>query len=120
MSSVNKVLLVGHLGADPELRQSANQVAWCTMSMATNSRIKRQDEWVEQTEWHRVKVFGSQAEHCHRYLRKGRQIAVEGRLSTSKWTDREGHDRWSTDVLADRVVFLQDGSATREQRDATA
>lgn len=115
MSSVNKVLLIGHLGADPELRHSASQVAWCTISLATNTRIKRQGQWEDQTEWHRVKVFGNQAEHCHRYLRKGRQIAVEGRLSTSKWTDREGKDRWSTDVLADRVVFLQGGSATRPE-----
>ena len=105
--SVNKVILVGNLGADPEVRStnSGSQVA--NLRIATTSRTKDRDgNWSDETEWHRVTCFGRTAENVQRFLRKGRQVYVEGRLRTRKWQDQNGNDRWSTEVIANNVVFL--------------
>ena len=104
--SVNKVILVGNLGRDPEVREtkSGNQVA--NLRVATTHRSKVGDEWQEQTEWHTVTVFGKQAELCGRYLEKGRQVYIEGRNQTRKWQDKDGNDRYSTEVVAKDVKFL--------------
>jgi single-strand DNA-binding protein len=105
--TVNKVILVGNLGADPEVRstQGGSQVA--NLRIATTSRRKDQTgNWVDQTEWHSVVAFGKTAENAGRFLKKGRQIFVEGRLQTRKWQDKEGKDRWSTEVVADVIHFL--------------
>lgn len=106
--SVNKVILVGNLGKDPELRKTQNaQMPVCTMSIATSDRRKDQNgQWVDQTEWHRVVAFGSTAENCSKYLKKGRQIYIEGKLSTRKWTDQEGKERYMTEVIANTIQFL--------------
>lgn len=106
--SVNKVILVGNLGKDPELRKTQNaQMPVCTMSIATSDRRKDQSgQWVDQTEWHRVVAFGSTAENCSKYLKKGRQIYIEGKLSTRKWTDQEGKERYTTEVIANTIQFL--------------
>jgi single-strand DNA-binding protein len=107
MGSVNKVILVGNLGADPELKYTPSNRPVCNLSVATNEVWKdKSGQKQEKTEWHRVNVWGETAEHCSKYLAKGRMVYVEGRLQTRKWQDKEGKDRYSTEVVADRVVFL--------------
>jgi single-strand DNA-binding protein len=110
MGSVNKVILVGNLGADPELKYTPSNRPLCNLSVATNEVFKdKAGQRQEKTEWHRVTVWGEQAEHCSKYLAKGRSVYVEGRLQTRSWDDKEGKKRYSTDIVADRVVFLGGG-----------
>ena len=105
--SLNKVLLIGHLGADPELRYTASQLPICKMRIATNDRRKNSDgSWEDYTEWHSVTVFGKSAENCGQYLAKGRQVFVEGQLRTSKWQDQDGRDRYRTEIIAQNVQFI--------------
>lgn len=105
--SVNKAILVGHLGKDPELRYTQNQHPVCSFSIATNDRRKDQSgEWTDHTEWHNIVVWGKVAENCSRYLKKGRQVYIEGRLQTRKWQDKEGRDRYTTEIVAQTVQFL--------------
>ena len=108
MGSVNKVILVGNLGRDAEVRYTQGGTAVATLNMATtevwNDRTSGQRQ--ERTEWHRVVVWGKQAETLQEYLLRGRQIYVEGRLQTRQWDDRDGNKRYTTEVRADRVVLL--------------
>ena len=107
MASVNKVIILGNLGRDPELRHTANGKAVTTLRVATNEQWTDQaGERQERTEWHSIVVWDRQAETCTQYLRKGRQVFVEGRLQTRKWQDKEGNDRYSTEIVADRVQFV--------------
>ena len=107
MGSVNKVILVGNLGADPELKYTPSNRPVCNLSIATNEVWKdKAGQKQERVEWHRVNVWGDQAEHCSKYLAKGRTVYLEGRIQTRKWQDKEGKDRYTTEVVADRVVFL--------------
>lgn len=107
MMSVNKVILVGRLGADPEVRQTQSGMSVAKISLATTERKKEADgNWTEMTEWHRVTAFGRTAESAGQYLTKGRQIYVEGRLRTSKYTDKNGIEKYSTEVICDRLQFL--------------
>lgn len=111
MASLNKVMILGNLGQDPELRHTANGKAVCTLRLATNevwSDANGQRQ--ERTEWHSVVVWGRQAETCNQYLTKGRSAFVEGRLQTRKWQDKEGNDRYTTEIVADRVQFVGGGS----------
>ena len=111
MGSVNKVILVGNLGADPELKYTPSNRAVCNLSVATNEVWKdKSGQKQEKTEWHRVTVWGEQAENCSKFLSKGRMVYVEGRLQTRSWDDKEGKKRYSTEVVADRVVFLGGGA----------
>lgn len=104
---VNKVFLLGNLGADPELRYTPNKMAVSTLRLATGERRKDQSgNWVDHTEWHQVVVWGKQAENCSQFLQKGRQIFVEGRIQTRKWQDKEGKDRYSTEIVAINVQFV--------------
>lgn len=103
---VNKVILVGNLGKDPEVRFTQSGNAVCNLRLACSERKKDGDSWVDHTEWVDVVTFGKTAENVGQYLSKGRQIYVEGRLQTRKWKDRDGNDRWSTEVVANRVNFL--------------
>lgn len=102
MASLNKVTLIGNLGADPEVRFTG------TGQPVANFNIATTEKWQsgEKTEWHRVVVFGKQAETCKTYLTKGRQIYVEGRLQTRQWDDKNGNKRYTTEVIAQRVLFL--------------
>ena len=110
MGSVNKVILVGNLGADPELKYTPSNRPVCNLSVATNEVWKdKSGQKQERTEWHRVNVWGEQAENCSKFLAKGRMIYVEGRLQTRSWDDKEGKKRYTTEVVADRVVFLGGG-----------
>lgn len=108
--SVNCVHLVGRLGADPELRNTQAGTSVCNFRMATN-RVWYDDQGnkQEETEWHSIVVWASQAEACSKYLEKGSQVYVEGRLQTRKWQDNDGNDRYSTEVVAQNVQFLSGG-----------
>ena len=107
MGSVNKVLLVGNLGRDIELRYTSGGTAVATLSLATTDMwTDKQGQRQEKTEWHRVVLWGKTAETLQEYLLKGRQIYVEGRLQTRQWDDRDGNKRYTTEIRADRVVLL--------------
>jgi len=110
MGSVNKVILVGNLGADPELKYTPSSRALCNLRIATTEVYKdKGGQRQEKTEWHRVTVWGDQAENCSKYLAKGRSVYIEGRLQTRSY-DKEGQKHYATDVVADRVVFLGSGA----------
>jgi single-strand DNA-binding protein len=107
---INKVILLGNLGKDPEVRYTPQQMAICRFSLATGERKKDQTgQWVDHTEWHNVVAFGRTAENCARFLKKGRQVFVEGRIRTNKWQDKEGRDRYTTEILADTIQFVGGG-----------
>ncbi|MGH9867615.1 MAG: single-stranded DNA-binding protein [Candidatus Polarisedimenticolia bacterium] len=115
MASLNKVLLIGHLGRDPELRYTPGGAAVANFSLATNDVwMDKAGEKQERTEWHRIVVFGKQAEIAGQYLQKGKQVFVEGSLSTREWNDREGNKRQTTEVRALRVVMLGRGEGRAE------
>ena len=105
---INKVILVGNLGNDPEHRVLPSGGGVTNISLATSEswRDKNTGEQQERTEWHRVAVWGRQGEIAAQYLSKGKQVCVEGSLQTRKWTDKDGVDRYTTEVVADRVTFL--------------
>lgn len=104
---LNKVMIIGRLGRDPELRYTQGGSPVTTLNVATDeSYVDRDGNKVEQTEWHRVSVFGRQAENCSTYLGKGSLVYVEGSLQTRKWQDQSGQDRYSTEIKAQRVQFL--------------
>jgi single-strand DNA-binding protein len=107
---VNKVILVGNLGKDPQTRSTPNGQEVATLTVATSEKYKdKAGELQERTEWHTVVVWGKQAQSCGQYLTKGRQVYVEGRLATRKWTDKEGAERYTTEVVAENVKFLGGG-----------
>jgi single-strand DNA-binding protein len=107
MASVNKVILVGNLGRDPETRYTTNGDAVTNIRLATTDTWKdKSGEKQERTEWHNVVFYGRQAEIAGEYLKKGRQIYVEGRIQTRKWQDKEGQDRYTTEIVADRMQML--------------
>ena len=105
--SANKVILLGRLGAMPELKFASNGQPFCNLNVATSSRRKNAEgAWEEQTTWHRVVAFGRVAECCAQYLQKGSQVFIEGRIETDKWTDQDGKARYSTSIIAFQVQFL--------------
>ncbi|QTB98848.1 single-stranded DNA-binding protein [Alcaligenes sp. SORT26] len=108
MASVNKVILVGNLGRDPEVRYSAEGSAICNISIATTSQWKDRTsgERREETEWHRVVFYNRLAEIAGEYLRKGRPVYVEGRLRTRKWTGQDGQDKFTTEIIAEQMQML--------------
>ncbi len=108
MASVNKVILVGNLGRDPELRYTSGGTPVANFTMATTDKWKDQatGDLKEKTEWHRIVVWAKQAEIISEYLRKGRQVYVEGSLQTREWTDRDGNKRYTTEIKAQRVQML--------------
>ena len=108
MASVNKVIIVGNLGRDPETRYLPSGEAVTNISIATTDtwKDKASGEKKEATEWHRVAFFGRLAEIAGEYLKKGSQVYIEGRLETRKWTDKEGKERYTTEIRADRMQML--------------
>lgn len=107
MASVNKVILVGNLGRDPEVRYMPSGDAVANIAIATSSKYKNKaGELVEETEWHRISFFGRQAEIVGEYLKKGRSIYVEGRLKTRKYTDKDGVEKYATDIIASEMQML--------------
>lgn len=114
---INRVILVGHLGRDPELRRTADGAAVCEMSLATSERWRdRDNQPQERTEWHRVVAWHRVAENCAEYLRKGSPCSVEGKLQTFSWVDKDGVKRYTTKVVANRVVFLSGHGGRRSER----
>ncbi|MCB0221577.1 MAG: single-stranded DNA-binding protein, partial [Chrysiogenetes bacterium] len=105
--SLNKVMLIGHLGKDPEVRYTGSGMPVANFSIATNERRKAQDgNWEDRTEWHDIVVFGKLADICGQYLSKGRQVYIEGRLQTRNWTDKEGQKRYRTEIIANEMTML--------------
>jgi single-strand DNA-binding protein len=110
MASVNKVILLGKLGRDPETRYTTGGDAVCNLNIATSEQWKdKNGEKQERTEWHRVVLFGRQAEIAGEYLKKGRSVYVEGRLQTRKYTDKDGVEKYSTEIVGDRMQLLGGG-----------
>ena len=107
MASVNKVIVLGNLGRDPEMRYTADGKAIATLNIATSESFKDKDgNKKENTEWHRVVLFGRTAEVAGEYLRKGSTAYIEGRLQTRKWTDKEGQERYTTEIVGDRLQLI--------------
>ncbi len=108
MASINKVILIGNLGRDPEVRYTPSGAAICNVSVATtrNWKDKNSGEKVEETEWHRVVFYDRLAEIAGEYLKKGRPVYVEGRLKTRKWTDKDGIEKYTTEIIADQMQLL--------------
>ncbi|MBK9136811.1 MAG: single-stranded DNA-binding protein [Betaproteobacteria bacterium] len=108
MASVNKVILIGNLGRDPEVRYMPSGSAICNLRVATTRNWKNRDsgERQEETEWHSVALFDRLAEIAGEYLKKGRPVYIEGRLKTRKWTDKEGQERYTTEIVADQMQLL--------------
>ena len=119
--SVNKVLLIGNLGGDPELRHTASNVPVVNFTVATNENwLNKEGIREERTEWHRVVAWRRLAEICHEYLRKGTQVYIEGKLQTRKWQDNNGNDRYTTEIVADNMQMLgsRGGGSTGFQGDS--
>ncbi len=108
MASINKVILIGNLGRDPEVRYTPNGNAVCNVTVATsrNWKDKTSGDKMEETEWHRVVFYDRLAEIAGEYLKKGRSVYVEGRLKTRKWQDKEGKDTYTTEIIADNMQML--------------
>lgn len=119
---VNKVIIVGNLGQDPETRAMPSGMSVTTISVATSEqwKDKQSGERKERTEWHRIAFFGRQAEVAAEYLHKGSKVYVEGMLRTRKWQDKQGNDRYSTEIIANELQMLdpkpQNGGAGRQQQ----
>ena len=106
-NSLNKAMIVGHVGADPEIRYTSNQTPVVNLSVATNTSTQDQEgNRQDQTEWHRANLFGRLAEIAQNYVRKGSMVYVEGRLQTREYTDRDGNTRYSTEILAATMTLL--------------
>ncbi len=123
MASLNKVMLIGRLGRDPETRYSNNNLAICSFSLATSRRYRNSSgEQVEETEWHNIVLFDKRADFAQKYLHKGSQVYIEGRLRTRKWTDKENNTRYTTEILAESIEILESRSsdASREGKDESS
>ena len=121
MAAVNKVILVGNLGRDPEVRYSNEQMAIANVSVATTStwKDKSSGERREDTEWHRVVFYGRQAEVVGQYLKKGSSVYIEGRLKTRKWVDKDGVERYTTEIIAEQMQMLGGNQDQGAQSQAT-
>ncbi len=116
MSGINKVILVGRLGTDPEMKNTSTGQTVTRINLATSeSWVNREGERQEKTEWHRIVIWGKLAETCAQHLSKGRQIYVEGRLQTRSWETEKGDKRFSTEVVATQVLFLGSASKSKEE-----
>ena len=110
--SVNKAILIGNLGRDPELRHTTAGQPVCEFSLATNEKWRdSQGQQHERTEWHRIIVWGKQGENAARFLTKGRQVYVEGRIQSREWEDKDGNKRTTTEIVAHSVQFLSGGDS---------
>jgi single-strand DNA-binding protein len=119
MASLNKAIIIGHLGKDPETRYMSDGAAVCNFSVATTEswKDKNSGEKKEATEWHRINAFGKLAEICGEYLKQGALVYVEGKITTRKWKDKEGNDRYTTEIRADQMKML--GGKAEEEKPKT-
>lgn len=113
---VNKVILLGNIGRDPEVRSTQGGSTICNLNLATSRRVKKGDNWENETEWHRVVLFGKTAENAGKYLKKGSTVYIEGRIQTRKWQDKNGQDRYSTEIIGEEMRFVG-ARQDAEQRD---
>ena len=121
MASVNKVIVLGNLGKDPDLRHLPNGDAVCNFSLATTESWKdKEGNKQDKTEWHNVVIFRKLAEIAGEYLKKGRPVYIEGRLQTRKWQDKEGKDRYTTEIVADQMQMLGSRDEAKEVAKTTA
>ncbi len=118
--TINKVLILGRLGQDPEIRATASGTQVANLSIATNSRTKDMNgNWTDVTEWHKVSLFGKTAEIAGQYLRKGSQVYIEGRIQTRKWQDQNGQDRYTTEIIGNEMQMIggnEGGNAAPQQQ----
>jgi single-strand DNA-binding protein len=114
---VNKVILLGNVGKDPEIRYTQSETAVANFSLAVGERRKVGGEWQDHTEWVNIVAWSKLAETCSNYLSKGKQVYIEGRLQTRKWDDRDGNTRYSTEIVADQLVLLGAKEARTEQQE---
>lgn len=120
MASVNKAIIIGNLGKDPEMRYMPSGDAICNFSLATTDSWKdKNGEKQEKTEWHRISMFGKLAEIAGEYLKKGSQAYVEGRIQTRKWTNKEGQDQYTTEIICDKMQMLGSRGERNESSGAT-
>jgi len=119
MASINKAILIGRLGADPEIRYTPKGTAVTNFRIATTYRFTNTEgQSEEQTEWHRIVAFEKLAEICGKYLAKGKQVYIEGRIQTREWEDRDGNRRWTTEIVAQQMIMLgspRDAQQVNEQ-----
>ena len=115
---VNKVILLGNVGREPELRYTQNGTAVANFTLATTERRKIGGEWQDQTEWHNIVAWSRLAETCSNYLGKGSQVYIEGRIQTRKWEDRDGNTRYNTEVVANQMVLLGRPKSQRTDHEA--
>jgi len=115
MASVNRATILGSLGKDPEIRNTASGQAVASFSVATSEKYKNKSgEMVEQTEWHNITLWGKLAEVAGQYLSKGKLVYIEGRIQTRKWQDKEGKDRYTTEIVGDKMQLLSPKSGGAE------
>lgn len=109
--SLNKVMLMGHAGKDTEIRYTSSGMAVATFSLATNDRRKDKTsgEWVDHTEWHNIVAWDKLAETCNQYVKKGKQVYIEGRIQTRAWDDKDGNKRYTTEIVANDLILLGGG-----------
>jgi single-strand DNA-binding protein len=117
MSGINKVILVGRLGQDPELRSTPSGQQVCNLSIATSETWVKDGNKEEKTEWHRVILWGRQAELAHKYLKKGKLVYIEGKLQTRSWQDQQGQKRYITEIVGNSMQFLESMNSGAPQRD---
>jgi len=103
---INKAILVGNLGADPEIRYTPSGMAVANFRIATSETFNKDGQKETKTEWHRIVAFGKLAEICGEYLNKGKQVYIEGKIQTRKWTDKDGNDKYTTEILANQMQML--------------
>lgn len=122
MAGINKVILVGNLGADPEIRYTQNGKAVTNFRIATSEKWKNDEGQQEKTEWHRIVVFGKLAEICGEYLTKGKQVYLEGKIQTRKWEDKDGNEKYTTEIVCFSMQMLgqKSGGGERAQEKETA
>jgi len=108
MAGVNKAIIIGNLGRDPEIKYTQSNVPVANFSVATTEswKDKTSGEWQEKTEWHRIVAWRHLAERAERYLKKGKQVYIEGRIETRKWTGQDGNDRYTTEIVANQLMML--------------
>jgi len=121
MASLNKVMLIGNLGKDPEVRYTPAGVAVASFNVATSERFKgKSGEWEERTEWHRVTLWSKLAEIAGEYLSKGKTVYIEGRLQTRKWQDNSGNERYTTEIVGEKMQMLSPRGESRRGGEMTA
>lgn len=114
-NTLNRAMIIGRLGQDPELKETTGGTAVCNFSVATDSSVKKGEEWEQKTDWHRVVVFAKLAETVAKYLKKGSTCFVEGRLQTRKYQDRDGNERSITEIVAQSIKFMDSKPQQQKQ-----